>query len=348
MNIAIIGAGWFGCHIATELIEKGYKVKLFEKENELFQGASTYNSSRLHLGFHYPRSYITRKHCQMHFEAFKHKYESICEPVNNNFYFISNRDSLLDFETYLQILDATQLKYDVVSPEDLGFEQMEGGLSCHELAINASKAKILFKSLLRDRLVLNKKIEFLEEKNNTISIEGEPFDYVVNATYFNFLPKENTIPILYENVVSLLVKPRNNNYSKSFVIMDGDFFSLNRYYSDNENETLYSLYHVKDSVINSANSYAEVKARDSVLKLKSTDELLNIENLLEKVRFYYPTFENDFELVGHFLSIRTKLLNKNADRACIVNTNGRIINVLSGKISSIFEASEKVFSILEN
>ena len=41
-KIAIIGAGWLGCHIASELLnEKNkYNVHLFEKEKDIFLGAS--------------------------------------------------------------------------------------------------------------------------------------------------------------------------------------------------------------------------------------------------------------------------------------------------------------------
>ena len=46
-SIAIIGAGWFGCYIAYELIKDGYQVKIFEKKNKIFQGASGYNQNRL-------------------------------------------------------------------------------------------------------------------------------------------------------------------------------------------------------------------------------------------------------------------------------------------------------------
>lgn len=56
MNIAIIGAGWFGCLIADELLKRNYKVRIFERENEIFNNASGNNQNRLHLGFHYPRS----------------------------------------------------------------------------------------------------------------------------------------------------------------------------------------------------------------------------------------------------------------------------------------------------
>ena len=64
-KIAIIGAGWFGCYIGYDLIKSGYEVKIFEKEKEIFSGASGYNQNRLHLGFHYPRSYRTIQGLEM-------------------------------------------------------------------------------------------------------------------------------------------------------------------------------------------------------------------------------------------------------------------------------------------
>ena len=38
-KIAIIGAGWFGCHIASEIIKLNkFDVQIFEKNNEIFEG----------------------------------------------------------------------------------------------------------------------------------------------------------------------------------------------------------------------------------------------------------------------------------------------------------------------
>ena len=55
MKIAILGAGWFGCHIASKLKIKN-DVDLYEKKNQILSGTSSYNTNRLHHGFHYPRS----------------------------------------------------------------------------------------------------------------------------------------------------------------------------------------------------------------------------------------------------------------------------------------------------
>ena len=69
MKIAIIGAGWFGCHLASELKNDGHSILLFEKEKDIFAGASGNNQNRLHLGYHYPRSYITREQSKKGFKT---------------------------------------------------------------------------------------------------------------------------------------------------------------------------------------------------------------------------------------------------------------------------------------
>ena len=35
-SVAVIGGGWYGCHVAYTLKERGFNVTLFEKENRLF------------------------------------------------------------------------------------------------------------------------------------------------------------------------------------------------------------------------------------------------------------------------------------------------------------------------
>ena len=70
MRVAVAGAGWFGCHIASELIQGGHEVVVFEASDDVFTGASGINQNRLHLGFHYPRSYETREQSRDGFQLF--------------------------------------------------------------------------------------------------------------------------------------------------------------------------------------------------------------------------------------------------------------------------------------
>ena len=75
-QLAIIGGGIYGCHLAYAFMKAAEnvrsfetgkvinaKVTIFEKDAELFSQASGKNSFRIHKGFHYPRSGGTRKMC---------------------------------------------------------------------------------------------------------------------------------------------------------------------------------------------------------------------------------------------------------------------------------------------
>ena len=55
-KILVIGAGIFGCCIASELAKIGYDVVLIEQDSDIMQRASKLNHNRIHFGFHYPRS----------------------------------------------------------------------------------------------------------------------------------------------------------------------------------------------------------------------------------------------------------------------------------------------------
>ena len=84
MNIAIIGAGWVGCHLANNL-KNIHDIKLIDR-SEIFAGASFYNQNRLHMGFHYPRSFSTRKLCYDTFNKFSKEYSNIVSNIKNNIY----------------------------------------------------------------------------------------------------------------------------------------------------------------------------------------------------------------------------------------------------------------------
>ena len=143
MKIAIIGAGWFGCHIAYELMNDGHEIKIYEKENDIFLGASGFNQNRLHLGFHYPRSFITREQSKKGFKYFKKNYPKFSKKIKKNMYAISlSKENILDFETYLQILKLSKLKFKKLNFKKLKINNVSGLIKCDEEFID----KILLKN----------------------------------------------------------------------------------------------------------------------------------------------------------------------------------------------------------
>jgi len=166
-KIAVIGAGWFGCHIAFQLIKKNYLVKIYEKENDIFCEASGNNQNRLHLGFHYPRSLITRTQSIFGFNNFIKEYPNLSKKIKNNIYAIaSDANNITDFGTYVQIMKSTNLKFKLLNPKKYKLFNVEGALSCKERMINSEKAKIFFKNKLYRNLVLNSEIKKIAKKKN--------------------------------------------------------------------------------------------------------------------------------------------------------------------------------------
>ena len=104
-NFCIIGAGWYGLHLASEL-KKKYNVTIFEKEKSIFLGSSGFNQFRAHEGFHYPRSSKTIKEIKKNSMKFKKQsefYNSFITP-NLSYRFSPNKTkNMSDLDRRLDI-----------------------------------------------------------------------------------------------------------------------------------------------------------------------------------------------------------------------------------------------------
>src|SRR3972149_8258482 len=63
MEIAVIGGGIVGCHIAYRLAREGQEVFLLEKERALGEHTSTRNSGVIHGGIYYPPGSSKARFC---------------------------------------------------------------------------------------------------------------------------------------------------------------------------------------------------------------------------------------------------------------------------------------------
>ena len=106
-KIALVGAGWYGCHIALELSKAGHEVTIFEEKNDIFKGLSGEFGIRLHRGPHYPRSKQTRESCHRGFDEFIKTYPEL---VIKNSQAIYSLASTLDAEGNPQRLIPPHLK----------------------------------------------------------------------------------------------------------------------------------------------------------------------------------------------------------------------------------------------
>jgi hypothetical protein len=326
--IAIVGGGWFGCHIACCLQDRGIPFTLFEARKRLFDGASGYNQNRLHQGFHYPRSAATRKQSRDGFYEFTRRYPELSDPVEHNIYAVT-RESLVDWETYRMVmLNAGPLFVDV-HYERFGLQNIEGALCCRERVVLTNKAREFFTAKIG---------EHMRHQRFNESRIGE-YKTVINCTYQTWLPRYD---VIYEPCATLLYACKTDMArNQAITLMDGPFCSV--YPFDNGLSTLYS---VKQSRIAGAKC-TRPDAAQSLLMQVDTKQLCGIRYAMEaEIRMYYPSFLDHYEFEGWHGAVRAISRSRSDARVCSVSSDGHMIQVMSGKIDSIFHAEREVLKCL--
>ena len=342
MNICIIGAGWFGCFIGHELLKKKYIVDIYEKEKDIFLNASGNNQNRLHLGFHYPRSSITRKLSKTGFEFFKKKFSTFSKKINNNFYAVSNTSSSkINFNKYLSIMSSSKLQFKKIHLKNFPYlKNLEGVIKSNEELILIEKVKKYYKKKLKKNIVFKYYIETLKKKKKKYIINKKKYDFVINCTSLHF-SKNKIKKLTYEYCTILLYKSLQKNHP-AITIMDGPFFTL--YPWDNKkNFGLYSVVRSRLLIDKNLNSL-KCKVRNFINKKFIHDIKKKIEY---EYSHFYPSFKKKFRFVKFLNSYRTIIDNKFDSRNCKVESNNNFINVFPGKIDHVFYALEQVEKCLK-
>lgn len=356
-EIAIIGGGWYGCHIASFLNKHGYNITIYEKEKSLFKGVSGYYGIRLHIGPHYPRSPITRRECLNGYYKFLDEYSELIVHHEFSYYGLGYNDvegikSRVDKLTFENVCKECP-GFKEINLEDTNFYNLEKIYSVLEPSLKMEIVGDYFKKIFESnniKLILNYKVESI---NNNV-INNIKYDYIINCTYFKyFLPKQIplNIDIFYQSCLTLYYKDNiDDNKPFSFTVMDGWYPCIMPYentWQTPKNRT-YVLYHAKYSILGTYKSISD--ANDMINKL--TKEIINndIKPLFEKdISKYYPGFKDRFEYTGYNTSIATKIKSQSEFRSSIVfsDSENDIIHVFSGKINNIFNAADKVLDIIK-
>ena len=197
MKVAIVGAGWYGCHIARFLKSLGYSVAVFDRRDDIMTEASGFNQNRLHQGFHYARDYETRMQSRDGFNRFLERYGHLTVDVSPNLYAVAADQSLIDFRTYKAIMASSGIEFTEVSATTCGLNltNVSGVMDTAERAINVDLARTFFRSELQDDLVLGTSIRHsdIEYRRHGVLLNGEPFDFLIDASWSKFLPLKSSV-----------------------------------------------------------------------------------------------------------------------------------------------------------
>lgn len=339
-RIAIIGAGWFGCHIALEILKlKKYDIKIFDKNNKIFDGASSNNQNRLHLGFHYPRSKITRDQSKIGYKKFLKVYPFLCKKIKNNIYSIADsKHTKIDFETFLQIMKAENLSFKIINEKKFDLKNISGSITTDEMLIDVEKSRKFFYKKLKSHLSINKEIKKIKKLENKFVIDDNAYDYVINCTYYQKFVKD-TVGVFYEVTASLIYKCFKN--FPALTLMDGPFFTIYPF-----KKNYYNIYSVVHSRFGESEKIS--KCEKNLLKIRKNKKFLNKKRILieKQISKFYPNFKKNFKFFKYLTCIRTIKDTENAERSFKIFKNGNFIDVYSGKIDHIMTAGEEIIGFL--
>ncbi len=346
MTVFVIGAGWYGCHIALTLLQAGHDVRIVDKANRFFAGSSAKNQNRLHLGYHYPRSAETIAECQRGFAAFKTAYPTLSSPIPNNLYLIAsdpeNQTTITGF--------ARQFEH----PGELlciagrtPFSQIRNVRPtmfpvAEEFIDNAAAAQHFQHALSHVFLPIAdpaafESVEALRGVLSVVTAEAgeEAGDWLINCTYNHLDPLPMSHYELYCSLVYQIPSPE----TFGITIMDGAYFSIYPYQLD---EHLYTLTSVEHGVVwRGTDRTAAPSEKDVEGRVETLRSLVEAE--VEEV---LPEFGEKAQYMGWFTSWKTKPSSEDDDRSLRMDVAPGMIRVYGGKITGMFDAAERVLGIL--
>lgn len=323
MRIRILGGGVYGCHLALSLLAAGHSVEVHEIANWLFAGASGSSPARLHLGFHYPRSRLTRAACQDHHAEFMKVYGHLTRAVPINLYAIAEHDSQIDYGTYVQVLKG-DVEFVQVNPRDFDLQHVEGAILTGERHIVIDEARRYFSEKLRGHLF-------------TCAPPGDvddpSWDLTLDCT---FCANDAENIDRYEPCVTALVEGPSD---RAVTIMDGGFGSI---YPWDESRALSSLTNAALTPLSkTCRTYGEAKRL--LDEASHADIVERARGMLSAMAHFWPDATERYKIVDERLSIRA-MPRSGADARLVdvVRVGERALRVRAGKIDAIFHAERLV------
>ncbi|CEK10033.1 FAD-dependent oxidoreductase [Legionella hackeliae] len=367
MKIAIIGAGWYGCHLALILKKAGYDVTLFEKNDQILSGISGTFGIRLHRGPHYLSSLLTRLCCQKDFDAFCKMYPEFIEQLTHSIYAhglidSSGNPSKASKEKFEAVCKET-LSCQSLNIENTPYKGVDSVMDLDEPSIViGDRLRELFSKRLKEAgvTVLCKSsiedIKSLPEGTILIDRQGNSseFDYTINATsYQQFIPKnikENfpvDMDVVYQPCLGLKYRDRTpGDKPFSFIVMDGWFPCVMPCIEDNPFKHEYILTHGAFTIQASSNTPGEAyEVLNKITDAYIYDEVKKrSENEIER---FWPEFIKRFEFIGVTKAVLAKIKTKTEFRSAVTFESGRIIQIIPGKISNVMSVGPEVEALIK-
>lgn len=371
-NKIIIGAGLYGLYSAEFCGKKGEKVLVLEYDKAPFMRATYINQARVHMGYHYPRSFSTAIKSATYFERFVKDYDFCVLTEFDQVYATSSNFSWTNAAQFKKFCKAANIRCDEVSTDRYFNQGMcDGAFLTKEYTYDANILKeFLLKkvgSYSNIEIKYEARIKNINQKSSYFEItmeDGECYqtEFLLNATYastnqiIKMLGYE-PFKIKYELCEIILCSVNDKFKDVGITVMDGPFFSIMPFGKTG--------YHSLTSVtftphVTSYNTLPTFECQTRSNGYCSPSQLGNcnycpvkpesawayMSNMAKK----YLHEEYEFKYSHSLFSMKPILKASEIDdsRPTVIkqfSTNPTFISVLSGKINTVYDLDEVINNV---
>lgn len=375
----IIGAGLYGLYAAELCGRRGEHVLVLEYDKEPFCRATYINQARVHMGYHYPRSFSTAIKSAHYFERFNEDYSFCIHKEFEQIYALSKEFSWTDSSQFQQFCRNAGIPCDEeASSRYFNPGMCSGTFLTREYTYDAMLLKEHLLEQLRKypnvELRYSVRIAKIVQNNSHFDVQlgnRETFatDFLLNASYAStnqvlgkiepateqekaVVAGYQSFNIKYELCEIILCKTNHKLENIGITVMDGPFFSIMPFGKTG--------YHSLTAVtftphVTSYTSLPSFFCQQQVGDYCSPEQLGNCNFCSAKpesawiymssMARKYMRSEYEFEYVRSLFSMKPILQASEIDdsRPTVIrelSERPRLISVLSGKINTVYDLDE--------
>lgn len=365
-KIGVIGAGWYGAHIARTLALLGYELFLLDAAAEILSGVSGRFGIRDHAGPHYPRSPKTRESCRRGAAEFDQLYPELIVQQTHSVYALGIKDgsglpSKVTASEFKAVCEES-IGCREIDPKQFGFNkaEMHNAFDVHEPSIAVGKRlRAAWEKYLNEagvtvkcNYVVNK---ITKQDGKSVINDDLVFDAIVNATSFqSFLPPKPLpfeIDIKYQVCLALVYEDTKTTGAPfSFIVMDGEFPCLMPYDDRTPDEDdlnrNYIMTHGKWTIMCSKDTPGEAKAVLGNITDQFIEQKVKPRCEKEMARFF-PKFSERFKYKGWKGNVLPKVRANTEFRSALTFADEDMIYIIPGKITNVGDTARETLAILE-
>lgn len=362
----IIGAGIYGLYSALYCARKGEKILVLERDEKPFSRATFINQARVHMGYHYPRSYSTAIKSAGYFDRFVQDFPDCIHKDFKQVYATSEHFSWTNKEQFIKFCNDSNIFCENIPTEDYFKPSLcDGAYLTQEYTYDAMLLKdILLKEINKYN---NVKIIYSFEVKNIKKVDGfyeisnnenEYFTkFLLNTTYASINQILNKLgyepfKIKYELCEIILCKVNDKFKDLGITVMDGPFFSIMPFGKTGLHSltsvtfTPHTVCYEKLPTFECQNGNHDYCTKYSLGNCnncpnKPKTAWSYMSNLVKK----YLRDDLEFEYVESLFSMKPILMSSEIDdsRPTVIrqySSNPDFYSVLSGKINTIYDMEE--------